>query len=71
MGKRAKTIDNRFHEACNENNEPKERVYRATHGDYIFGRAMKNPIPANKETQNTVRCTEFFLFGLLRACDGI
>ena len=26
VGKRAKTIDNRFHEARNENNEPKEQV---------------------------------------------
>ena len=37
-GKRTKTIEYRFCEARNENNESKERAYRATHDDYVFGR---------------------------------
>ena len=34
-------IDNRFLEVCNENKELKARVYRATRGDYIFGRVAQ------------------------------
>ena len=41
MGEREKTIEYRFFEACHENKEPKARVYRATRGDYIFGRATR------------------------------
>ena len=40
-GEQVKTVDNRFYEACHENKEPKERVYRTTRGDYIFGRVAQ------------------------------
>ena len=53
-GKRAKTINNRFHEACNENEKLKARVHRVTRNDYIFGRVGQVLSPATSFSEREV-----------------